>query len=191
MKVLNDPQSLLLFQQGDQAIFDKVFEEEKENVYRVAYKILKHTAEAEDIVSIVFETLWNDKARIKGAAHGENYLRVIARNKSIDAARKKKKSNTTLTGDEDIPEPLSLDDEDALGRERIEELVVRHAKKALLEEDSDLPPRMQEVARLKILTGLKFREIAQRLGVDESTVRSQWSQASRRLMEGARKLFIL
>ena len=188
MKELNDPHTLARFQQGDQTVFDQIFRQVEDKIYWKALNIVKHTAEAEDVVSAVYEKFWDKKAEITGSAWAKGFLWLATRNACIDVLRKKKNDPVQLGGYEHLSEPSDHDEPDAQSREATEYALVKHAK-TLLTERTVLSPRMREVANGILLRGLSFEEIAVELGSSVSTVRTQWSEARKRLEKGLRGLF--
>jgi RNA polymerase sigma-70 factor (ECF subfamily) len=59
-----------------------------DNVYRLAYRILRSRQAAEDIAGEVFLELWRGAGRFERRCELPTWLFVITRNKSIDALRR-------------------------------------------------------------------------------------------------------
>jgi RNA polymerase sigma factor (sigma-70 family) len=95
------------------------------------------------------------------------FLFATARNLALDRLRRHDVSRTDLLGEIDS---LHVLDE----RDGIPETLARNQELALLTEAiQSLPTRCRQILTLRKLYGLSHREIAQKLGLSESTVSNQ------------------
>lgn len=95
------------------------------------------------------------------------FLFATARNLALDRLRRHEVSRTDLLGEIDS---LHVLDE----RDGIPETLARNQELALLTEAiQSLPARCRQILTLRKLYGLSHKEIAERLGVSESTVSNQ------------------
>ncbi len=95
------------------------------------------------------------------------FLFATARNLALDRLRRHEVSRTDSLGDFDA---LHVLDE----RDGVSETVARNQELALLTEAiQSLPARCRQILTLRKLYGLSQREIAERLGLSESTVSNQ------------------
>ena len=95
------------------------------------------------------------------------FLFATARNLALDRLRRHEVSRTDFLGDFDA---LHVLDE----REGIPETLARNQELALLTQAiQSLPARCRQILTLRKLYGLSHREIAERLGLSESTVSNQ------------------
>ncbi len=62
-------------------------------------------------------------------------------------------------------------------------------KRALAEAVEELPPQMRRCTLLRLGRGLRYREIAELLGLSEGAVKAHLNQARKRLEEALRRLF--
>ena len=116
---------------------------------------------ARDVVQDTFLRLWKqNKQRVEG--HLAQWLFTVCRNRALDVLRKEKRMSR-LTGTGNL-EPASTAPGPATLLERQETL-----NRVLLALES-LPPREQEVLRLKFQNGLSYREIAATVGISVSNV---------------------
>lgn len=189
MNGLNDPQALSLFQQGDQGIFDQVFREMENDIYRKAYTMLDHTAEAEDVVAIVRKKFWNKKAEIIGTANAKGFLWLTTRNTCVDMLRQRKKLSIQLGPYEHLPEPSNPGDLEAQARLNIDEGMIKLAMDLLLEEKTVLSAREQDVADRRLLKNHSFEQIANDLEINISTVRTHWNNARNKMKAALKDLF--
>lgn len=100
-----------------------------------------------------------------------SYLYRTAHNLAIDHIRSQARRPTDMPGSsvmDDVVDEAPGQVEITLGRERLAQL------RAVLAE---LPPRTQHVFALNRIEGLTYREVAQRLGISESSVQKHLSKA--------------
>ena len=116
---------------------------------------------ARDVVQDTFLRLWKQKRR-KVEGHLAQWLFTVCRNRAMDLLRKENRMNR-MTGTANL-EPVSTAPGPAQLLERRETL-----SRVLLALES-LPPREQEVLRLKFQNGLSYREIASTVGISVSNV---------------------
>lgn len=108
------------------------------------------------------------RARESGALTAPKaFLFATARNLALDRLRRHEVSRTDSLGDFDA---LNVLDE----RDGVSETVARNQELALLTQAiQSLPTRCRQILTLRKLYGLSQREIAERLGLSESTVSNQ------------------
>jgi len=137
-----------------------------------ALHYLDNHDEVEDVVQESFVSLWG---KIQAGGVPENsvaYLAACVRNRCIDRLRKKRALNM-VPMPEDVAETIT--DSAALDRS---------AEEARLWKAIDtLPPGRRKMLLMHRREGLKYTEIAVRLGVSEGTVRNQISRALKTLRE--------
>jgi RNA polymerase sigma-70 factor (ECF subfamily) len=91
----------------DAETFKKVFLPYHQKLYRIAYRIVQNTANAEDIVQESFIKLWNKRDELENIDNTEAFAIIILRNTCLDYLRKTKNDYHT-SYDADIPETVSL-----------------------------------------------------------------------------------
>src|SRR5215831_19068960 len=87
----DDAALLALVQRGDETAMSSLFDRYSKVVYSVALRVLRDPASAEDILQEVFVELWRSPdgfSATRGSLGG--WLAVVARNRSIDALRRKR-----------------------------------------------------------------------------------------------------
>ena len=139
-----------------------LFERYSSMVYSVALRVLKDPGHAEDVMQDVFFNVWeNPHAFVTGRGSLGAWLLVVARNRAIDALRRRKPSDPV---DEVVlPAKTNL----ALEAERN---TIMEKVRAVMNE---LPPDQQRSLQLAFFEGLSHSEIAARTGDPLGTVKTR------------------
>ncbi|MCK0131635.1 RNA polymerase sigma-70 factor [Flavobacteriaceae bacterium F08102] len=128
---------------------------------------------AEDIVQQAFVNLWEDRRKLDYVKSPKPYIYKIAYFRYIDSIKHDKKRNKLLDDiwHNTLVSTIEEDDEELLNQ-RIEKL---------REVINLLPPKCKEILILNKIKGLKYREIAETLGISIKTVENQMSKAFRKI----------
>jgi RNA polymerase sigma-70 factor (ECF subfamily) len=137
-----------------------------DEVYRYARSLLGHEADAEDATQEVLLRLWENLPKL-GLFHRRAWLLRTTRNYCLDQIRRRSNPATPMLVDDDLldeqPDDLASDPSHAADSSfRLEQ-----ARAALLQ----LPETLRSVFVLYEVNGLRYREIAQTLGIPLNTVR--------------------
>ncbi len=141
-------------------------------MYNVCYRMMNNQAEAEDLLqdSFIEAFMKLDTFRYESAFGA--WLKRIVVNKCINHLKKRR---TQLVYTENIPE-ISLDNDSNIEPELLK---VKHIHKAM----EALPEGYRVVFSLYLIEGYDHSEIAQILGITESTSKSQFSRAKQKIKE--------
>jgi len=168
--------SMQLLRAGDHSTWERVFHAFSKPVFLFVHSKLKDTALAEDVVTESMMKLWRIRDGIRNAGHLSGLFFRIARNKCIDIQRQKRRSPITLM-DESLTETAWQEPEiDSYLAEIRYEVVML----VIAEEMELLPPQQKEVFRLYV-KGIPLPQIADQMGVAQSTVRSHLTAAKKRI----------
>ena len=144
-------------------------------LYLLNFTPNKH--QAEDIAQDILLKLWTDRANLKIHSSLKSYLFKSAHNRFIDAYRKKSRQNEKLENIRITKLNDMLENNDELIENRLSRLNLA------IEE---LPAKCKEIFILSKKEGLKYKEIAAKLGISIKTVENQIGKAFSRLKD---KLF--
>src|ERR1700744_2239263 len=162
-----------LLKKGDHAAFEEIFRRYSTLLYAHAFNKLRDAEDAHDAVQEVFSKLWIRRDQLVVGNNLAGYLFVAVRNQIFDIIRHKK----VITAFEESFREFEVANypvTDHRARENIlAELIER--------EIAALPPRMREVFELRRKEHLSNKEIAERMGIKESTVADQMKKALRAL----------
>jgi len=164
-KALNDSELTTLFQQQDRKAFEEIYRRYWHPLFLHAYHILDDEDEAQDIIQDLFVTFWNKP--FVGQIHTslKAYLYVMVRNKVLNHIRKNKINANFI---QLLSTRLTEKDLNTVQNIELKELT------ALIDQEIDLlPPRMKQVFEMSRKEFLTHKEIAERLGTSEETVKKQ------------------
>jgi len=131
-------------------------------VYSVALRVLKDPGQAEDVMQDVFFNVWeNPKLFVSGRGSLGGWLLVVARNRSIDALRRRKPSDSV--DDVVLPSKTNLAAE-------AERNTIMEKVRAVM---NGLPQDQQKSLQLAFFDGLSHSEIAARTGDPLGTVKTR------------------
>lgn len=170
---IDDRELLARLKAGETSAFDAIFRANYALLVRVAEGMLRERATAEEIAQDVMLELWRRRETLD-VESVRGYLLQATRNRSLNELRHRAIERRT--------EPLLTDgvarlpSTDAAVRESELEVAI-HAAIA------ELPDRCREVFELSRIDGLKYAEIASRLGISVKTVEVQMGKALRILRE--------
>ena len=140
-------------------------------VYNASYRIVLNAQDAEEITQDAFLKTFSTLDSFSGSERDfVAWVKTIAINRSIDLFRRHSKEpfyeeiNNTADQIED-------DDTD------FEDFPIEKIKEAL----NNLPDGYRLTITMRLLEGMEFSEIAEKMGIKESTVRSQYARGLEKL----------
>lgn len=159
----------------DRADFYAIVDEHGPALYRLAYRLLGDTHDAEEVVQETLRSAWTSRHRFNADGGRRAWLASILRRRAVDRWRRIGRSPSLAVGDqvEDIP----IEADDPLAAEYGDEM------QRALEQLSD---EMREALLLVVVGELTHQEAADTLGVPLGTVLSRVSRARKRLRESLR-----
>jgi RNA polymerase sigma-70 factor (ECF subfamily) len=147
---------------GDQSAIADLYDRYSSIVYAVALRVLGDTMAAEDVLQEVFLQLWRNPGAFD-AARGNlaAWLAVIARNRAIDALRRRKPE----TDIEDVVISVAPDLAANADRTRAAEKV-----RGVLQE---MAPQQRAALEMAYFEGLSHSEIASKTGEPLGTIKTR------------------
>ncbi|MCF8364898.1 MAG: sigma-70 family RNA polymerase sigma factor [Bacteroidales bacterium] len=159
----------------DRQAQEKVYDLYCKAMYNASFRILNHSAEAEDIMQESFIEAFEKLNTFRGEGTFGSWLKRIVVNNSINHLRKKKE--TSSLNDETIDVADSENDD----REYSENLFCR------LEEVRNgirnLPENYRMILSLHLLEGYDHEEITEITGLSYGNVRTTFSRAKQKLLQ--------
>jgi RNA polymerase sigma-70 factor (family 1) len=157
---------ILAVKQGDRKAFEIFYNTYSSFVYQVAYKILRDTHLAEEVVQECFVNLWVNKENIDENKEITSFIFVIAKRICLNNLRKLKYTNTYLT-------QVSVRHINDV-QEKIE---YSEFEKSMISKVSSLPKQQRIAFELSRFEGYTHQQIADKMGVSPNTVKNHISQA--------------
>ncbi|HEX6853401.1 MAG TPA: sigma-70 family RNA polymerase sigma factor [Candidatus Polarisedimenticolaceae bacterium] len=144
-------------------------------LFRFVLRLVGRDDEARDVCQETFLRVLDRARHYRPGAKFSTWMYQIALNLCRDRARRNRRWDRILVhprpaADDPAPEPAAVAPEDEQPEAALEAEERRAAVRRVLES---LPTEQREVVVLKEYEGLKFREIAEVLGLPESTVKSR------------------
>jgi RNA polymerase sigma-70 factor (ECF subfamily) len=142
-------------------------------VTRLAYRLTRDPDEANDIAQDSFMRAYRRIGEFRPDRPFARWLFVIARNASLDAIRRRRRTAALSSTVEERSADLGP-----------EELALRNDEAARVHLALDaLPDKYRDVLELYYLGGLRYREVALALDIPLGTVKTYISRAKRRLRD--------
>ncbi|MBL8788055.1 MAG: RNA polymerase sigma factor [Deltaproteobacteria bacterium] len=169
------------FRSGERAVFRLLVARHQDRVFHFILRQVRQPETAAELVQETFLRIVKNADSFRAEARFSTWVFTIARNLCVDALRRQKHRNTVA-----LDAPLRSDESDgATMLDRVKDLDPlqddrlgdRRFSAALREALASLPSEQREVFLMRELEGLKFREIADVVGVPENTVKSRMRYA--------------
>ena len=146
----------------DQQAMTELFDRYGRMVYSVALRVLKDPGNAEDVMQDVFFNLWeNPRAYVSTRGSLGAWLLVVARNRSIDALRRRKPSESV----DEVVLPAKTN----LAAEAERNTLMEKVRGVM----NALPPDQQKSLQMAFFEGLSHSEIAAHTGDPLGTVKTR------------------
>lgn len=144
--------------------------------FRFAYYCLGEKEACREVVTDVFFSVWQSRKRLKDIDNIDTYLYISVRNESFRFQARNKDLNRAS-----LNELLPLMEEEDEGSPE-EHLELKEMREMLDKAIDELPEKCRLVFLMSREEGLKTKEIAEILSVQESTVRVQMKIAIEKLV---------
>jgi len=166
---------LLLLKQGNEQVFEKIYNLYSPRIFGNIYKMVKSKPAAEEILQDVFIKIWSNRASIDLDKSFRSYLFRIAENKVYDFFRK-------AARDKKIQAELFVVATEEY--EHIEEMIYTKENAFLLQKAIDsLSPQRQQIFRLIKLDNKSYNEVSSQLGISVSTISDHIVKANKAIRE--------
>lgn len=144
----------------DKKAFERFFQEHYLKAYFLALRITQNAEASKDIVAESFELIWKN-SQDNSVDNLYSYLFTIIRHQCTDFLRKKKVRDLYAESYLHTAERTSSNEEDT------KELRISFIMSVM----DELPPRTMEIMKACYVEHKKYKEVAERLGVTEHTIK--------------------
>ena len=170
MKYQNEDNLAEALTRGDESAFETLFRRWYEPLCHYACRLADGDMdEAEDLVQQAFVKLWEYRSRLKVEWSLKAYLYKSVHNACLNRIRSQKVKSKYLEFNAQQPDTMQTPPEDTAPELR------EHFQRAL----DALPPQCRHIFELSRFEALKYREIAEQLGISIKTVETQMGKALR------------
>lgn len=158
--------------EGDRSAQYAFYKKYSRAMYNISYRITNDPDDAADVLQEAFLSAYKHMQSFKGESSIGAWLKRIVVNASINHIKKQRIMYEPIENQVVEEEDTSMKDEDiVLNLDRVKEAI------------RQLPDGFRTVFSLYLLEGYDHREIADILGITESTSKSQYNRAKKRLKE--------
>ncbi len=156
---------------GDGQAFAEVYERYKHPLFLHAYRMLQDDEEAKDLVQEVFAAVWAKREGIDVSTSLDAYLYGAIKNRILNFMAHQQVIAKYV---ESLASYLEQ------GIPGNEEVMIEKELMALIEREvANLPPKMREIFELSRHAGLSHKQIAEKLGISDKTVKKQIHNATK------------
>lgn len=152
-----------------QMALEQLFQKYYFSLCLFAKKYIVDSSLAEEVVADVFFNIWQNRKTLTITSSLKSYLFVATKNQSLKAI---KRAQSALF-DEDLSN-LHLKLSPYYSSDSLEYSEVKNRIELIINE---LPPQRRMIFKLNRIDGLKYKEIADKLGISVNTVQKQMLEA--------------
>jgi RNA polymerase sigma-70 factor (ECF subfamily) len=163
---------LALVQSGDEKAMSAIYDRYSKIVYSIALRVLSDSNSAEDVLHETFMQVWRNPDSLTAARSSlGGWLALVARNRSIDALRRKRPLDSV--------EIIALTSPATLAAETDRDTFLESARSAI----QRLPQELRKTLDMAFFDGLTHSEIAEMTGEHLEIVRGKIRSALMPLRE--------
>ncbi|WP_042422456.1 RNA polymerase sigma factor [Comamonas granuli] len=180
-----EPELIARAATGDAKAFEAIMRRHNQLLYRTARSILRSDHEAEDALQEAYLRAWQALAGFRADAQLSTWLVRIVANEALGRLRRRSAEVIPLEAAMAAPDPDIQAALVAAPQQAPEHQAQRAQLRGILESRIDLlPDAFRTVFVLRAVQEMEVAEVAQALGIPESTVRTRFFRARSLLREG-------
>ena len=164
-----------LLAQRDETAFEQVFKTHFKRLHAYAFTILRDEIEAEEIVQQVFFKLWERNENLSLTGSVSAYLYRAVHNESLNYLKHQK-----VRSNHQLHVAYSMKNEVEHPAKKI---ITGELEKKIHTALNELPEQCRTIFHMSRFDELKYREIADKLGISVKTVENQMGKALKLLRE--------
>lgn len=176
---MRDDLAIRLASEGNEAAFRRLYDDNCERIYRLAFRYMRSQEDAMDVMQETFTKAFEHirSFRIANDAGFSSWLSRICINCSIDQLRRRQREKMNLT----IPLEHLATDPPAQNDPPDKRAELAETLRLITNAVAKLPPKQRIIFDLRHGQHQSIKEIADLMGCSESTVKTQLSRAVKRL----------
>lgn len=172
---LDDFQLIELLKGDDESAFAEIYNRYAENMAGFACSKLYSLEDARDLIHDLFVKLWENRNQLVVSSNLKTYLYLLVRHRIIDKIRK------NITREEYAESLKSL--RYAYHNSIEQKIYLKELEDTIEKSLNELSPRVKEIYQMSRVEELSIKEIAEKLGLAEQTVKNQLSTALKHLQK--------
>lgn len=167
--MVNERELITRLRGGDPETFTELYGLYVKRLYAFSLRIIKSPELAEDAVHDVFVKIWENKHKVDPERSFQSYLFTVARNHLFNIIKRSQLESSFRDQIMKNAEP---------SQNQVEEVYqYRESNSNLQQAITHLPERRKLIFELCHNEGLTYKQVAEKLGITDSTVNSQMVKA--------------
>ncbi len=162
--------------EGDSSAFAILVERYKDLVYTIAYRMLKHREEAEEVSQDTFIKVYKSLHKFKGDSKFSTWIYKVAYNSCLDRLKKQKRRQHTVNIDEFTEYKIKTLDN------ALEHMEVKERQEAIKRCMDLLPADDNVLLTLFYFEELSLEEISKVTGITANTVKVRLFRSRKKLL---------
>lgn len=167
--ILSDGILVDLIRQDDEKAFSVIYQRYSMPLYVHANRFIRDREETKDILQKVFVKIWAIRNKLPTDIKLSSYLYQIVKNELINYISHSKVVDKYLESMSSYASTYISDTDHVIREKQLQDIIER--------EIQNLPEKMREIFQLSRRQYLSHKEIAEKLGISEKTVKNQISNA--------------
>ena len=154
---------------GDRSAFAEFYDRHATLMFSIASKILNDSAEAEDVLQVVFLQIWETAGKFDPAVgKASSWAAILVRNKAIDRVRASQR-RSRLAEESGVEQAIAAEDPESAN-----ETIYGHDKARLIQSVvGELPTDQRRAIELAYFSGLTQDEISKKLNEPLGTIKAR------------------
>ena len=169
---LDDIQILEKLKEDDPIAYSQLFDKYYMSLCTYSFKYCDSFEVAEDIVQDLFVKFWDEKLYMKLDNALGPYLFRSVKNNTLQVIKKDSKYQFN-----DIEKIVN----NLMEEEQLDFATLEEEKNKLFEQVEALPEKSKEVFKAIVLENMKYKEVAEQLGISVNTVKTHYARALKQL----------
>ena len=171
---LSDDEVLGLLSRSDESALAELYDRYGGPAYRLALRIVRDAALAQDAVQDAFLAVWRSAAAfLPERARPSTWILTLVHRRAVDLVRREQRRRTEPLEPEQFPSTGASD----------EEASIRFHRRVVQDALGQLPPDQRQALELAYYGGLSQSEVAEKLGQPLGTIKSRTFAGLARLRE--------
>ncbi|MCF8226216.1 MAG: RNA polymerase sigma-70 factor [Bacteroidales bacterium] len=174
-----DQQNFQRFKAGDEKVFELIFRQYYNQIVAFSYSFVDDKYISENVSQESFINLWINRRKVEKPAGIKAFLYTIAKSRSLNYLREKKRHSLHVTNETDIRElEMNVKILESFNFNEYDFIELESMIKEAIEE---LPERCREVYMKSRFEGKKNAEVAEELNISIQAVEANITRAIKKL----------